>query len=126
MRPLPFVALASTLVTASVHAQIRASADRFRNLSPCEVAGDDGKVYCAQFEAREVPADPSSKSIRLNVVVLPATTDSALNDPMTFLAGGGVVPATRYAGFLARSFATLRRNRDVLLVDQRGTWNSNP
>lgn len=67
-----------------------------------------------------------SRRLALNIVVLPATTDSVASDPLVFLAGGGVVPATRYAGFLSRAFSTLRRHRDILLVDQRGTWNSQP
>ena len=58
-------------------------------------------------------------------MVLQATEGVPLPDPVTFLAGGGVLPATRLAPFLSRTLAETRRNRDILLVDQRGTWNSN-
>jgi pimeloyl-ACP methyl ester carboxylesterase len=58
-------------------------------------------------------------------VVLPATGAARAPDPLVFLAGGGVAPATRYAPFLSKAFAHLRRERDILLVDQRGTGGSN-
>jgi len=68
----------------------------------------------------------NGRKIGLNIVVLPATTDSVLDDPLVFLAGGGVVPATRYARFLGTTMLELRRHRDIVLVDQRGTGGSNP
>lgn len=95
-------------------------------LTPCRIDGVDGGALCGRYHTREMPDDSTSRPLQLNVVVLPATTESVTSDPLTFLAGGGVVPATSYAAFLARGFPNLRRNRDILLIDQRGTWNSNP
>ena len=95
-------------------------------LTPCRVAGLDQEVLCGRHEVFENRAAATGRTIPLNIVVLPASTDTVLDDPLVFLAGGGVVPATRYARFLATSLLTLRRNRDILLVDQRGTGGSNP
>ena len=65
------------------------------------------------------------RTISLNIILLPATTADVLRDPLVFLAGGGVVPATRFAPMFARVVPTLRRNRDILLIDQRGSGASN-
>src|SRR5262249_33062122 len=95
-------------------------------LASCAVSGLDQRVLCGHRDVFENRAAGGGRTIALNVVVLPATTDSVLDDPVVFLAGGGVVPATRYARFLASALSTLRRNRDILLLDQRGTGGSNP
>jgi pimeloyl-ACP methyl ester carboxylesterase len=93
-------------------------------LHACRVQGLDDSVLCGRFEVPEDRARPEGRKLSLNIVVVPATGDSVASDPLVFLAGGGVAPATRYAGFLSRAFPALRRTRDILLVDQRGTWNS--
>lgn len=95
-------------------------------LTACRVAGLEEKVLCGQREVFEDRVAHTGRKIALNVVVLPATTDSVLGDPLVFLAGGGVVPATRYARFLGTAMPGLRRHREVVLVDQRGTGGSNP
>lgn len=95
-------------------------------LSACRVTGLDEEVLCGRHDVPEDRSAPAGRKISLNVVVLPATSDSVVGDPLVFLAGGGVVPATRYARFLAKSLPKLRRSRDILLVDQRGTGGSNP
>lgn len=94
-------------------------------LKPCHVPGVDEEVRCGQYDVFENRAARTGRKISLNMVVLPAKGPRVLSDPLVFLAGGGVAPATQYAGFLARAFPTLRRDRDILLVDQRGTGGSN-
>lgn len=86
----------------------------------------DQLAMSGEFEVPEDRALSNGRHITLNVLVLPAFGDSVASDALTFLAGGGVVPATRYARFLARAFRTLRQHHDIVLVDQRGTWNSTP
>jgi pimeloyl-ACP methyl ester carboxylesterase len=95
-------------------------------LLPCAVPGVADSVLCGRFEVPEDRSAPGGRKVSLNVVVAPATGDSVTRDPLVFLAGGGVAPATRYAGFLSRAFPRLRQHRDILLVDQRGTWGSQP
>jgi pimeloyl-ACP methyl ester carboxylesterase len=119
--------IAATL--AATPAAAIAQARRIRpavagKLTPCRAAGVDEEVLCGRREVFENRAAGSGRSIALNVVVLPATSDSVAGDALTFLAGGGVVPATRYARFVATAFPELRRHRDIVLVDQRGTGGS--
>src|SRR4029078_4483366 len=84
-------------------------------LTACKVSGLDEQVLCGRHEVFENRAAATGRTIALNIVLLPATTDSVLGDPLVFLAGGGVVPATRYARFLGTSMPSLRRNRDIVL-----------
>jgi pimeloyl-ACP methyl ester carboxylesterase len=95
-------------------------------LKPCRVPDVDEEVLCGTYEVYEDRAARQGRKIALNIVVLPATTPDAATEPLVFLAGGGVAPATRYARFFSRAYADLRRQRDILLVDQRGSGGSNP
>jgi pimeloyl-ACP methyl ester carboxylesterase len=102
-----------------------ASARYAGKLAPCTVAGVDTPVLCGHHEVFEDRVAGRGRTIALNIVVLPATTDSVLDDPLVYLAGGGVVPATPYAARFARTMTRLRLHRDIVLVDQRGSGGSN-
>ena len=122
---LAALAFVGTITIRPIDAQHVSAAHRLTGtLSPCRVDGLNEPVLCGRYEVFENRELNAGRMISLNVVVLPATTDSVANDPLVFLAGGGVVPATRYAPMLARSMPSLRRHRDILLIDQRGTGGS--
>ena len=95
-------------------------------LKPCHLANVEGEVLCGSYEVYENRTAATGRKISLNIVVLPATTSEIEPDPLVFLAGGGVVPATSYAGYFSKAFSELRKHRDILLIDQRGTGKSNP
>jgi pimeloyl-ACP methyl ester carboxylesterase len=95
-------------------------------LKPCRVPDVEEEVLCGTYEVYENRAARQGRKIALHIVVLPATTPDVAPDPLVFLAGGGVAPATRYARFFSKAYTDLRRQRDILLVDQRGTGASNP
>ena len=112
---------------SSAESQQRRPRDAFvGKLAPCRVAGVEHEAICGKREVLENRTAGTGRTIALNIVVLPATTDSVVDDAVVFLAGGGVVPATRYARFLSTAMPELRRHRDIVLVDQRGTGASNP
>ena len=69
------------------------------------------EVLCGRYEVYENRAASTGRKIGLHIVVLPAKTPDAEPDPLVFLAGGGVAPATGYAGFLNEAFPDLRRRR---------------
>jgi pimeloyl-ACP methyl ester carboxylesterase len=71
-------------------------------------------------------AKPNGRTIRLNVVVLPALSKPARTDAFTYLAGGPGEAATEFAASLSQQLGALNMYRDILLVDQRGTGGSNP
>jgi hypothetical protein len=67
------------------------------------------------FENRDTK---TGRLITLRVVVLPAV-ETALHDPIFFLAGGPGQAATDSADFAARAMAGAHRTRDIVLVDVR-------
>jgi pimeloyl-ACP methyl ester carboxylesterase len=90
---------------------------------PCVVQGVDAR--CGTFVVPEDRETPNGRTIGLNVVVLPAFSKPARPDAVTYLAGGPGEAATEFAASLSQQLA-LNMNRDILLVDQRGTGGSNP
>ena len=75
-------------------------------------------------EDREARA---GRKIRLNIVVLPATDPTPAPDPVFVLVGGpGQAATSVVAGARFGRWATVRKKRDLVFVDQRGTGKSNP
>ncbi len=99
-------------------------------LEPCEI-GRRGlglatlRAYCTAFEVPENHAAPGGRRIRLRVAVVRAEAAQAQPDLVTFLDGGPGGAATEDYPMIAGAFEPLRKQRAVLLVDQRGTGGSN-
>ena len=62
----------------------------------------------------------------IHVAVVPAASGKALRDPIVVLMGGPGEDAISAAEIYAAQFAPLLAERDLLLVDQRGTGSSAP
>ena len=90
----------------------------------CGPALASAGARCGRVRVLENRAEPSGRTIDLNVVVLPATTGDP-QPPLFALDGGPGLPATIGAGFYLTAGAAYRAGRDVVLVDQRGTGQSN-
>ena len=98
-------------------------------LAPCELRSSGAlqlvKAECGHLAVAENPADPHGRQIRLAVAVVKAVSTVPRPDPLFVLAGGpGEAASTFYAG-VAGAFAWIHRDRDIVLVDQRGTGGSN-
>lgn len=98
-------------------------------LTPCRISDADGLVSiearCGRFAVPENPDEPQGAAIELAVAVVPAVATRAKPDPLFLLAGGpGQGAIEGYAPILG-AFAGIRRERDLVLVDQRGTGASN-
>jgi pimeloyl-ACP methyl ester carboxylesterase len=95
-------------------------------LSPCK--GDDTPVdaYCGTLKVYENRDTRQGRQIDLNIVVLPALSADAKPDPFFFLAGGPGQGAAKMAKPLRDAFRQILTDRDIVLVDQRGTGKSNP
>jgi pimeloyl-ACP methyl ester carboxylesterase len=102
--------------------QVQAS-DR---LKPC--AGDDTPVdaLCGTLKVFENRVTRQGRQIDLNIVLLPALRADAEPDPLFFLAGGPGQGAAKMARSLREMFRQVLTDRDIVLVDQRGTGKSNP
>jgi len=99
--------------------------------SPCTLEGTTGggnvEAQCARLEVAEDPQAPQGRRIALNVAWLPAARDAAgTADPVFFLAGGPGQAATEVAAVVDAALREVRKQRHIILVDQRGTGKSNP
>ena len=99
-------------------------------LEECRISAGRGfssiKARCGTFERHQNPGDSSSPILELSVAVVPALSLEPAPDPLVPIAGGpGQGSIAFYAGY-ASAFEKVRRNRDILLIDQRGTGDSAP
>ncbi len=103
-----------------------AQASSALTLSPCRLPGLDEDALCGRLRVRENRQADGGRFIDINVAVLKATSATPLPDPVVPLAGGpGGAVVSDAAGALSQ-FKDLRASRDILLVDGRGTGDSNP
>ncbi len=97
---------------------------------PCRIEGIRETVRCATHAVWEDRAAGKGRRIGLNIVILPALGPASGSDrapdPVFVLGGGPGEGVAAEAADQVENVATLRRHRDVVLVDQRGTGRSNP
>ena len=97
-------------------------------LEDCRISAGPGhagiKARCGTMLRPENPADPDSADIELRVAVVPALNLSPETDPVVPIAGGPGQGSVEFYANYRGAFEALRRNRDILLVDQRGTGES--
>lgn len=119
------------LVTGAATAQGPASAARTLgtlSFTACELGGEGLPVvaaHCARLPVPEDPAQPQGRQIELAVAWLPARASRPQPDVLVFLAGGPGQSALQSYPLVAPALQALRRDRHVILLDQRGTGGSN-
>lgn len=94
-------------------------------LTPCRLEGLASQAQCGTYEVFEDRAAKTGRKISLRVVVVPALAAQAEPDPLVLLAGGPGQAASRVSQVLP-ALERIRRKRDIVLVDQRGTGDSHP
>lgn len=80
---------------------------------------------CGFYSVLEDRTKAGSKAIRLHVAVIPALRKEPLADPVVILTGGPGQAASDFYLSGGGAFERLRRDRDIVLIDQRGTGKSN-
>jgi pimeloyl-ACP methyl ester carboxylesterase len=81
---------------------------------------------CATLEVPENRAAGGGRHIGLFIARIPALSRNHAGDPLFVLAGGPGLAATTFYASVAPVFERARRDRDIVLVDQRGTGRSAP
>lgn len=81
---------------------------------------------CGFLEVPENPDDPDGRQIRLHVAVGDASSQTPAEDPIFFLAGGPGQAATETWVMIRSALRKARKDREIIMVDQRGTGQSNP
>jgi pimeloyl-ACP methyl ester carboxylesterase len=95
------------------------------SLTDCRLPRLATAAACTTLVVPENRSRPDGRRIELFVAVLRANTLSPKRDPLLILAGGPGQSASSLAPFASR-LTEVRRTRDVVLVDQRGTGRSAP
>jgi len=80
---------------------------------------------CGFLEVPENPAEPDGRTIQLHVAVGEASSQTPAADPVFFLAGGPGQAASETWIMLRSALRKVRKDRDIVMVDQRGTGQSN-
>jgi pimeloyl-ACP methyl ester carboxylesterase len=109
-----------------------ASADEPLRLADCRlestVAGGSVAARCGTYRVRENRDDPHDnvgKELQLHVAIIPALRLKPAADPLFILSGGPGQAASDFYLSVAPAFSRIRRDRDLVLIDQRGTGRSN-
>lgn len=85
------------------------------------------RARCGELTVLENPEDPAGRQITLHVAVIPAVSRSPQPDPLFLLAGGpGQSAIESFPAMLRAAFGQINQDRDVVLLDQRGTGQSHP
>jgi pimeloyl-ACP methyl ester carboxylesterase len=97
-------------------------------LSECrlESAATGGSVAarCGWFSVLENRDDPKGRQLQLHVAVIPALRLEPAADPLFVLSGGPGQAASDFYLSMAPAFTRIRRDRDIVVIDQRGTGKS--
>ena len=119
------LAIAAVLSLAASACSDRGTPERHIALSECRLPKLVQAVQCGALVVPENRQHPEGRKLSIFVAVLPANTLSPKPDPLVLLAGGPGQAASTLGPF-ALQLSAIRRTRDILLIDQRGTGRSSP
>ncbi|HKU14257.1 MAG TPA: alpha/beta hydrolase [Steroidobacteraceae bacterium] len=100
------------------------SIDASAALSECTLPEVTRAAKCGVIEVPEDPGKPAGRRIGVAVAVIPAEQPGSHDDPIVPLMGGPSEDAISAASYFVAQLGSLLRDRDLLLVDQRGTGKS--
>jgi pimeloyl-ACP methyl ester carboxylesterase len=133
-RPMPtlprcrtplLILIVATVATVAGACGDRSTPQRGITLSECRLPRLAQAVQCGALAVPENRAEPRGRKLSIFVAVLPANTLSPKPDPLVLLAGGPGQAASTLGPF-ALQLGAVRRTRDIVLIDQRGTGRSSP
>jgi pimeloyl-ACP methyl ester carboxylesterase len=95
-------------------------------LAPCRLPRLEEEARCGTLEVWENRARAAGRRIGLKVAVLPASGPASGAPPLLAVNGGPGQGSIQLAPIFASVFGPARQDRDLVLVDLRGTGGSNP
>lgn len=95
-------------------------------LKACRSSQGPTDAYCGTLSVWENRSAKTGRKIALKIVILPGLRREPAPDPLFFLAGGPGQGAAKMASVIRDLFRNIQTDRDIVLVDQRGTGDSNP
>ena len=91
----------------------------------CYLDGLDEQFQCGKISVPENPKQPDGKQIDIHFAILPAIKNTHPDEALLAIAGGPGQSAIENAAGFDRMLTKVRQQRDILLIDQRGTGQSN-
>jgi pimeloyl-ACP methyl ester carboxylesterase len=123
---LLFLALVTNLSCVAHSPTVQITRQNQIHLKPCRFPNHKSELLCGKYAVYENRTAMSGRLISLNVVVAPAYAKAPQPDPVFFLAGGPGQGQARIASAAEDALMRdLRRERDLIFIDQRGTGDSN-
>lgn len=93
----------------------------FRNFDHCKAAkGVNGEIDCGVITIPEDHTMPEGKKIQLSYIIFKSLDKSSRAYPMIFLSGGPGGASLTAASIEGWSKHPFRKNRDIIIFDQRG------
>jgi pimeloyl-ACP methyl ester carboxylesterase len=122
---LAAIAALAAVGLAACDSRKTATANTALTFSDCRLKRIDSVARCASVAVPEDYANTggSGKTITIHVAVLPSLARNPESNAVYFFAGGPGQAASDIGG-LVSALGDLRKSRDVVLVDQRGTGKS--
>jgi len=124
--PLALLLVSSVVARAAQAAEVTATVPRFEPAQCPKLQGAEtiADASCGYLVVPENRSRPDGRTIRLMVAKYPARLPEKRADPVVYLAGGpGDIAPLEVNAFIAAGFI---RDRDILVVSQRGTMFSEP
>ena len=123
----PLLLIASCETTSSASTTITAPDPKFEQHT-CTIRNVDAtlasRMRCGTVRVPRDYARPDGPRFALSVVVIQSEQKARLSDPVVYISGGPGEPITVYASAQAKTPYAL--GRDLVLIDQRGTGDSEP
>lgn len=94
-------------------------------LDACYLEGLSDRLECGSVLVAENPEKPEGKQIEIHFAILPAIKNTYPDEALLAIAGGPGQSAMDNAAGFDRMLSKVRQQRDILLIDQRGTGLSN-
>jgi len=131
LKGFPLLFLLAMIISSCAAPQATSSTDtQSMALKDCVLSspGVENQVdaKCGSLIVLEDPSNLESREISLNVAVVPAIKRSPEADPLFVLAGGPGQAVTEIFPSIYNTLFRIHEQRDIVLVDQRGTGKSNP
>jgi pimeloyl-ACP methyl ester carboxylesterase len=114
--------LVPVVLTAVTAGQIRHALPVI--LQSCSVPGVERSARCGAIEVLENRGRPGSRKLKIHFAVIPAAKGHARLDPIVPLLGGPGEAAIESGQMFVERLAPMLNDRDLLLVDQRGSGQS--
>jgi pimeloyl-ACP methyl ester carboxylesterase len=113
-------------ITPLVVAGCQRPRDATDRLHPCAISEGPPDAYCGTYTVFENRAARTGRTIDLKIVVAPALRRNPKPDPLFIFEGGPGGGAATLAPLRIPMFQSYQTDRDIVLIDQRGTGDSNP